>query len=454
TLDRRTDVDRPALTYPGTGSTEAGLLRPSPPSALGKLDVTDPGLTAYLVSDAGLACPELLAVPIGPGGRRGEAGRLAAHGRGELEILDADDAGRLLVLVWNVAGRSVIELLDTASGDRRVLDHLPSAVVSGCVMARDGRFLVVCVEDPGGPRRLWWVDTTGLSFRPLSESSPRQDLDVVVPSLECFEAYDGLALTGWLYRPPDETGAGAVVISLHGGPEAQERPVFNPQHQALVAAGISVFAPNVRGSSGFGRAFAHADDRYGRYDAIADVEACVRHLINTGVADPSRVAVAGRSYGGYLTLAALVRYPELFAAGVDVCGMSDLTTFFRDTEPWIAAASASKYGDPGHDQALLRDLSPLRHVARITAPLLVVHGEHDTNVPLPEASQVVAAMRAAGRSVEYLELEGEGHEYRRTSSRLLLVETMTRFLVDHLGARRVAPIVEGPHRSTVPSLPT
>ena len=143
------------------------------------------------------------------------------------------------------------------------------------------------------------------------------------------------------------------MLSLHGGPEAQERPTFSPQHQALVAAGFTVFAPNIRGSSGFGRAFVHADDGHGRLDAFGDVLACADFLVDLGVADPDRIAVTGRSYGGYLSLATLAFSPGVFAAGVDICGMSDLHTFYRDTEPWIAAAAYSKYGHPEEDRGLL-----------------------------------------------------------------------------------------------------
>jgi dipeptidyl aminopeptidase/acylaminoacyl peptidase len=220
---------------------------------------------------------------------------------------------------------------------------------------------------------------------------------------------------------------------LHGGPEAQERPTFSPQHQALAMAGISVLAPNIRGSSGFGREFVHADDVERRWDAIADVRAAADHLVRTGVAAADRIAVGGRSYGGYLTLASLVFSPGLFAAGVDVCGMSDLTTFYRDTEPWIGAAAVTKYGHPVRDRALLEAISPLARAAEIDVPVLVVHGELDTNVPLNEATQVVAALRAADREVDYLELTGEGHEYRRADSRKRLLAATVRFLTAHLG---------------------
>jgi dipeptidyl aminopeptidase/acylaminoacyl peptidase len=269
---------------------------------------------------------------------------------------------------------------------------------------------------------------------------------LVTPTLERLESHDGLAIEGWLYRaasPPSglstAQGPPPALVYLHGGPEAQERPGFNPHHQLLAAAGVSVFAPNIRGSAGYGRAFLHADDRYGRLDAIADVAACARYLVDAGLADGTRLAVAGRSYGGYATLMALALYPHLFAAGVDVCGMSDLLTFYRDTEPWIAQAAVTKYGDPRRDAWLLARISPMRHLKRMRAPLLVVHGELDTNVPLGEARQIVEALRALGRPVEYLELAGEGHEYRRRSSRLSLLRAELAFLRRTLVAAQEQP---------------
>jgi dipeptidyl aminopeptidase/acylaminoacyl peptidase len=443
TLDRELDRDHPLLPYPETGTTDSALLRPSPEGA----ERSGVVYTAYLVSDAGVPRSALAAVAVGHNGVRGEAGILAASEDGELELIDADDGGRLLMLVWNVAGRSVLELLATQTGVRTPIDPLPGEVVTGCVLARDGRSAVVSLQGPGVPQRLWRLDITDLSWHPLTDAPPAPDMELVDPTLEYFLAQDGLPLTGLLYQGAGGRRPGPVVLSLHGGPEAQERPTFNPQYQALVAAGISVFAPNVRGSSGFGRGFARADDRYGRYEAIADVRSCVEHLVDTGVADPARVAVSGRSYGGYLTLAALVRHPDLFAAGIDICGMSDLLTFFRDTEPWIAAAAVTKYGDPVRDRALLEDLSPLQHAALIRVPLLVIHGEHDTNVPLGEAKAIVAALRAAGRVVSYLELRGEGHEFRRRSSRLVVLNRVVDFLTEHLdprGEQGAGGLVAGP----------
>lgn len=426
-LDRSSATEHEVLPHPGTGSTERGLLRPPPtgePAAL----------IAYVVTDAGQARPTLVAVPVGADGGRAQAGAVAHRDDAELELVDGDDEGTTMLLAWNVEGRTELELLDTATSKRRGFADLPGSVVTGMAMARDGDRAVLAIEDPSSPSRLWELDLDSGRWRPLSPTGPSRHR-CVMPTLERFESHDGLVITGWLYRPPGTTSPPAVV-SIHGGPEGQERPVFNPQHQVLVAAGIVVFAPNIRGSSGFGRTFVHADDRFGRLDAIADVAACAAWLVARGLADPDRIAVSGRSYGGYVTLMALMLYPELFTAGVDICGMSDLTTFFRDTEPWIAAAAVTKYGHPQRDAMLLANLSPLRHVERIRAPLLVVHGELDTNVPVTEARQVLGALAKLHSDVEYLELAGEGHEYRRVSSRRLLLQTMTRFLTRTLVTHR------------------
>ena len=421
-VDRVTDEDHPLLPYPGLGSTDRAIIRPSPDGN---------GLVAYLATDAALARRQPVAIPLGPAGWRGNSGVLTPREDAELEGLDADDAGHLLLLVWNTAGGgSEVMLLDTRTGAARTAPD-PGGVVSGALLSRDGSTAVMAVESPLRPRELRSLDTATLVWSRVTDG-PELPTGLVSPTCEFFHGRDGLPLTGWLYRPPGQFGPGPAMLSLHGGPEAQERPTFSPQHQALVAAGITVFAPNIRGSSGFGRAFVHLDDRHGRLDAFDDVLASREFLVGLGIADPDRIAVTGRSYGGYLTLATLAFSPGLFAAGVDICGMSDLHTFYRDTEPWIAAAAYSKYGHPESDRGLLEAISPLRAYANIEVPLLVVHGELDTNVPIGESLQIVAALRELGRPVEYLQLDGEGHEYRRADSRRRLITRIVDFLTEHL----------------------
>ena len=281
---------------------------------------------------------------------------------------------------------------------------------------------------------MWLFDARSSSWRLVTAQSPGWLEPAVRPSLERVRAHDGLEITGWLYRPASSHPEvpGPAVIHLHGGPEAQERPGYSPLFQALAARGIAVFAPNVRGSSGQGRSFVDADNIDRRWDAIRDVATCARHLVARGVASPARLACAGRSYGGYLTLAALVFHPELFAAGVDICGMADFATFYAHTEPWIAVAAYPKYGHPVFDADLLRALSPIHRFDALRAPLLVVHGENDSNVPVEEAEQVVASARARGVPVEYLVFAEEGHEIAKPDNRARFVEATVEWLASRL----------------------
>jgi dipeptidyl aminopeptidase/acylaminoacyl peptidase len=199
------------------------------------------------------------------------------------------------------------------------------------------------------------------------------------------------------------------VVSFHGGPEGQERPDYHPVAQSLVAAGLTVFAPNVRGSGGHGAAFTAADDLGAREASFDDVLATVEHLVEAGIALPGRVGAHGWSYGGYLALVALTRWPELFAAGATLAGMSDLRTFFAGTEPWMAAASVTEYGDPVADRDMLAAISPMTALDRLTAPVLLCHGDRDTNVPVLESVQAHQELTARGAPAELLLLRGEGH---------------------------------------------
>ena len=424
-LDLDSGQERAVLPDQPSGSTEGGCLSPD-------------GTVVYARSDVGRELYALLVVA--PDG----SVRVLDHPDGELEdvVLSAD--GSRAGLLWNVeGGLSRLSLLDVATGVEQPYGPLPRPVVPQVGLSADGGRVVLTAEGPADPRGIWTSDAGAGALVPLSslgEGELHASLgasatgidpqDVVAPELRRFRSADGTELTGWLYRPgPDPV---PTMIWLHGGPEAQERPVYNSLFQSLVARGVAVLAPNVRGSTGFGRTFRHADDLAGRYGAFEDVQACADHLLATGVAEPGRLALAGRSYGGYLTLAGLVRFPELFRVGVDVCGMSDLETFYADTEPWIAAAAVSKYGDPERDRELLRALSPLHAIDRLRAPLLLVHGSDDTNVPLGEAQQVDAALTGRGVPHRLLVFEGEGHELLATPNRVAFVRAVVGWLGEHL----------------------
>ncbi|HZG91761.1 MAG TPA: S9 family peptidase [Pseudonocardia sp.] len=389
------------------------------------------GRQLYVHTDAGRERPALLAVTLSESAVS-SVFPVAERPDDDLDLVALDPSGVRAALAWNVDGRSETELLDLRSGLLEPLGGIAGDVVTGLAFTRDAQALVVANEGPTVPPRLSrFAFDTGRTG-PLLPAVPADGEALVEPTLHRFAAEDGLALTGWLFRPRGALGALPTLLWLHGGPEAQERPTFQPLFQALLAEGVAVFAPNVRGSIGYGRTFAAADDLDRRFVAITDVRAAVDFLVGAGLADPARIGVSGRSYGGYLTLIALARFPDRFAVGVDVCGISDFATFYAGTEPWIAEAAVTKYGDPAADAPLLRQLSPIHQVDRIVAPLLVVHGAHDTNVPLVEAEQVVAALRERAASPGFLLFPDEGHEVRGTENRAVFVREVVRWVTAQL----------------------
>jgi prolyl oligopeptidase PreP (S9A serine peptidase family) len=352
---------------------------------------------------------------------------VAARADAELEEVAVSRESGLLALLWNSSGRSDLTLFDPVTRIERWVTPPPGDVLSHPRFSRDGSTLVVSAEGPGARRALFRVKVATAHTSPVV---PRPSWSMVgAPELHHVVSADGLPLTGWFYRPMGDPPY-PTMIFLHGGPESQERPGHNPIYQQLAARGIAIFAPNVRGSSGYGRTFVNLDNLAGRHGAIADVAACAEYLRDSELC--AGLGVMGRSYGGYLTLAALVTYPELFSVGVEVCGMADLLTFYEHTEPWIAAGAVSKYGDPVRDRGLLMDLSPLRRIENLAAPLLIVHGAADTNVPVQEAHQLVAALVRHDKPHRYIILDGEGHDFVHLDSRRRYLDEAVAWITGHL----------------------
>jgi dipeptidyl aminopeptidase/acylaminoacyl peptidase len=338
------------------------------------------------------------------------------------------------VLVWNVGGSSVLEVWRPADGSRRSVELPDGGVVGGVTVDEHGATAVLDLTSPTSPPTLWSLDLRSANVQrlgtPPGGAAPTGPL--VSPTLERFVAHDGLELDGWLYRPPGATGPTATVLSFHGGPEAQERPAYSALYQALLDTGIAVFAPNVRGSTGYGRTFEELDTADRRFDAIRDIAAAASFVVEAGVAEPGRLGIFGPSYGGFLVLAGITEYPELFDAAVDVCGIANFETFFDSTEPWMAETSRRKYGDPDTQRALLRALSPIHRMDRVRTPTLVVHGSNDTNVPLRESEQVSAELRTRGVPVQELFLPDEGHCLRGRPARLQMITATARWFARHL----------------------
>ncbi|WP_317448056.1 prolyl oligopeptidase family serine peptidase [Streptomyces collinus] len=405
--------------------------------------------TLWLRSDAYREFAVLLAAELDPEGQPLGWSVGASRDDSDLELLRCAHDGSAAVLAWNVRGTSEVEIFDVAQpgattgtretppGRSRPLLELPHEVVTRVADAGPGR-LVLALS--GSQRRpgIWWLPEGVTAVRTPWSSA---DEDAVPPGRppvrpvhRRLTARDGTPLSGWYYRAPgrDAGEPAPCVIYLHGGPEDQERPVLEPLYHEILGRGVDVFAPDVRGSSGYGRSFVDSDLGEGRFAAIDDVADCAAHAVLSGSADPSRLAVMGRSYGGYLTFASLVWHPELFRTGVAVCGMSDFATFFQGTEPWIAQSAAHKYGHPERDRELLRRLSPMSRIDALRAPLLAVHGEHDTNVPPGESEQFVRAARERGLNAELLTLRDEGHDFLRADNRRLFRRAAADWLQRHL----------------------
>ena len=308
-----------------------------------------------------------MAVPLSDDGVPGPGRVVLARPEADLDGYALFADGTVLA-VWNADG--VTELWVHAVSDGAVLRRidLPEPVMPGWSLAADGATMIAELTGPRTPRSLWRVPLAGSGrATPVPGMPDRPDPSLLVsPVRHEYEATDGLRLAGWLYVPRGVRGPNRTVVSFHGGPEGQERPDFSPVAQSLVAAGLTVFAPNVRGSGGRGRAFTQSDDGPAREASFDDVRTTVEQLVAAGIAEPGRIGAHGWSYGGYLALVALTRWPDLFAAGATLAGMSDLRTFFAGTEPWMAAASVTEYGDPVADRAMLAAISPMTAVERLT----------------------------------------------------------------------------------------
>jgi dipeptidyl aminopeptidase/acylaminoacyl peptidase len=361
---------------------------------------------------------------------------LASRDDAELDGFAMNEQGTVAALLWNVSGKNELTFFDLQSGKQHPGPAMPADLIGGLEFSRDGSKLALTVSGSNAPQDIYVIDMGSGKLHQVTHSPhPGVDLTKLVrPELIKYTAHDGVALSGWLYRPPNAQPPYATVFSYHGGPEGQERPSFNPTYQALLANGMAVFAPNVRGSSGFGKKFVNLDNGALRANGVRDIKASADALTSRGIADPKRLAIMGGSYGGYMVMAGVTEYPEMFAAGADLFGVINFDTFFKNTQPWMAAISTVEYGDPATQAQMLYDLSPIHKVDRVKTPLIVLHGANDTNVPVVEAEQVVNSLKQRGIPVEYILFPDEGHGWRKTPNRIRSTISIVRFFKERLGA--------------------
>ncbi|HKU13369.1 MAG TPA: S9 family peptidase [Steroidobacteraceae bacterium] len=403
-----------------------------PAIAYGKL--APDGSAAYIVNNLGRDKLVVSRIAIDAAGQPGENKLFAARDDGEAESITLADDGRSAVLVWNVGGRSELELISLPDGKRTPLATPPGEVVSVSDISPEGDRIALNVSGSDTPASAWQYELASRRYVQIAPvATPGVDLATLVkPELRKYKAQDGLELSGWLYLPKDFKQPGPVVLSFHGGPEGQERPTFRADYQALLAQGIAVFAPNIRGSAGFGKAFLALDNHDKRFNANRDVLDSANYLVQSGVGAKGRLGIVGGSYGGYVVMMAVTEYPETFAAGADLYGIVNFETFFAQSTPWMGAISSGEYGDPKTQADLLKRLSPIHKLDRVRAAMLVMHGANDTNVPVVEAKQVVDTLKKNGRDVEFLLFPDEGHGWKKLPNRVKSTMTLAEFFRRHL----------------------
>ncbi len=407
------------------------LSDPARPARYGKLCYTPGGLTLYLVTD--LESDFLHLRRLEPASRTWEA---MATPNWDVELLAQSASGRYLAYTVNVAGRSQMELIDLGRGI-----GLPVSLPqdgAGVVGWFDGRIGFSAQEDRlvyayTGPARAGnvytWRVEDGQQHRHTQSShggiAPGQ---FVTPELVHYPSFDERQIPAWYYRPANGGESLPAVVIVHGGPESQTRPIFNFLIQYLVHNGYAVLAPNVRGSTGYGKAYSHLDDVERRMDSVADLAHANHWLRARAEINPQRIAVYGGSYGGFMVLAALTNQPDLWAAGVNIVGISNFVTFLENTSDYRRAHREAEYGSLAHDRDFLESISPMRRVDQISAPLMVIHGANDPRVPLGEAQQLVAALRVRDIPVELLVFDDEGHGIVKLKNKLQAYPAVVDFL--------------------------
>lgn len=410
-------------------------VEPSP----GKVAITDAkfsrdGQAVYLISDRDSEFQRLRYVNLFSSDRSVVSGATPW----DIETLAISRDGHYLAYVSNEGGASKLNLQDLKAHQDLIPPRMAVAgVINDLNFDAEGKRLSFGFSPANRPADAYVLDVAQNKVEPwtASEAGPLDASKFVVPRLvqfPTFDRIDGKPRTESAYVwEPAGGGAHPVLLVLHGGPEAQMRPSFSPWFQYLVnELGYAVVAPNVRGSSGYGKSYMALDNGMLREDAVKDVGALLVWISLQPNFDAKHVVVSGGSYGGYLSLATMVNYSDRLKGGVDVAGIGDFVTFLTNTAPYRQNQRRAEYGDERDPdmRAFLRRISPLTNADRISKPLLVVHGKNDPRVPVSEAEQIVNRLRARGGDVWYLLAADEGHGYRKKQNLDVYYQVFAQFL--------------------------
>ena len=355
----------------------------------------------------------------------------------DVEDVTLSSDGRYLLWTTNQGGYSWLHGRDLVNDTDLSLPDLPSGVY-GISFAELAPIVLMAVSSPAIPGDTWvWNVATGeLMHTTESTLAGLDPATFVTPVSIRYPAQDGVELQGFLYSPsadycPEKS---PVVVNVHGGPTAQSRPSFKAWTQYLVNVCIAVFDVNVRGSTGFGKTYARLDNQEKRLDSVRDLVDTAGFLREQDRLDAERLAVMGRSYGGYMVNAVLGAYPDVYDAGISMVGVSDWVRALEETSPFLKASDRIEYGDIREErwQEFYRINSPINNAHQIRVPLMVEHGVNDPRDPVTESDRIVQTIRENGGEVTYMRFPDEGHSLRKQANRVAFGRALAHFLAEQL----------------------
>ena len=329
--------------------------------------------------------------------------------------------GENLLVMVNEDGYRTVTIYETKNLKAIERQNFPKGVISYASWSRDGKHIVFTLTSTTKDSDvLVWSKEENRCWQVTYSDQGVPEKVLVEPELVRYESFDGLQVPAFLFLPKMNLTSSKlpVIVHIHGGPESQYRPGFNSLIQYFVYCGYAVVAPNVRGSSGYGKKYLALDDIKNRMDSVKDLEYLHKFLEQDGRIDSSKVVLMGASYGGYMTLAGLTFYPKLWAAAVDIVGFSNLVSFLENTSLYRRALREAEYGYLATDREFLESISPLNFIENIKAPLFIIHGANDPRVPLSEAEQIYNKLKESGKKVELLVYQDEGHGLKKLKNRL------------------------------------
>ncbi len=360
----------------------------------------------------------------------------------DVRQLETSWSGRYLLWTTNEDGYTVPHLRDLKRKKDVAPPELPAeGVMWGIRFSPDEEEVVFTFSSPTTPTDVYAWDIRGETVERVTEAALAgvEAGSFVAPELVFYASFDGTTVPAFLYVPPGvaDDRSTPVVVHAHGGPQIQQRPYFSAIYQYFLDAGYAVFVPNFRGSMGYGKTYADADNVEKRMDAVLDVYEGWWYLARLPWCDRFKIAIYGSSYGGFMVLSQLTQRPYHWAAGIDVVGIANLVTFLQNTGPWRVSLREDEYGSLTEDREFLEAVSPVNHIQDIRSPLMVIHGANDPRVPVGEAEQIVEAARVVlgDDKVLYLRYDDEGHGLAKLENRLDAYPKMVQFLEEAFAAR-------------------